>query len=178
MNIAVPEKSAGCMQPFVNEIQTALGAGAYYAALMMTLGLPGICASLEMENGWSARDEYIDWYERYLAKAFPAMDAQECYSMRCGVVHMGQGGLATKSKQKDRVVFMLPNPESVVLHNGVSNNILFLHAVKFCEQVMDAVKEWADDTANHKHVNANKSKLLTYRPNGLPPLIKGLPLIS
>ena len=166
------------MQPFVDEINNAIDGGLHYLAVMLALALPGICTTLEKESGWSGASEYKDWYDRYLAMVYVSMDADECYSLRCGVVHMGQSNLATKTKRYSRIIFALPSENMNIVHRGILNDALILFGPFFCADMIAAVTKWSTDTADNNNVKLNKHKLLRYRPAGMAPYLVGLPVIA
>lgn len=80
------------MDDILNEIDRALAAGLYYLAIAMALTIPDICAALEAENGETNQQKYKAWYESNLAYKYTNITAQDCYSLRCGVLHQGRCG--------------------------------------------------------------------------------------
>jgi hypothetical protein len=80
------------METILEEIERALAAELWYAAIVMALTLPDICASLEAvpnarPDGQRAR--YQSWVRRYGTYHLGVGD-EDCWSLRCGVVHEGK----------------------------------------------------------------------------------------
>src|SRR3954462_740304 len=82
------------------EIEKALDAGLHYAALVIALSIPDICSSLAAapttdpdalrHNRKRQRKRYKEWFDEHLARQLFDLSADDCYSMRCGVVHQGR----------------------------------------------------------------------------------------
>ena len=80
------------MDLILKEIQAALDAKLWYAALAVTVTLPDICASLEAPPGASKdkqRSRYLRWFNTY-AKRDAVLTADRCWDLRCGVSHEGK----------------------------------------------------------------------------------------
>lgn len=160
------------------EIGSALDAKLYWLAITSSLSLPGVCAALERADHWSGQNEYKDFYGRYLAKRFIYMTADQCYSLRCGVVHKATSGAAVKGQPYQRILFTLPEAGGNMLHGCVMNGVLQFDAIQFCRDMIAASKEWYRDNRESEIVRANAEQVFQYRPNGLAPYILGMPLIA
>jgi hypothetical protein len=64
------------------------------------------------------------------------------------------------------------------LHLNVMDDALNLDAKRFCRDVLQAVSRWYAANENEPVVQANIGRLFRFYPNGLPPYIVGVPLIS
>lgn len=155
------------MEVTLQQIERALEVGLFYAAVVMALTLPDICAALEDEQAYSGRDEYKKWYRENLAERFPSMTDADAYSLRCGVVHKGNLGLKSKGSAFKRVVFTLPAAHGGSAHNCVMDDVLQFDAVLFCYEIMDAVRRWCERTKTDPIVRTNLPNLVRYRPDGL-----------
>src|SRR4051794_4573981 len=93
----------------LEEIRRALDAGLFYLAVMLTLALPDICGALESKDGRAHPSRYKRWYIDNVAHLFEPMVADDCYSLRCGVLHQGRSEIVSKALPYGRVIFMLPN---------------------------------------------------------------------
>ncbi len=164
------------MNTILVEIDHALNAGLYYLAVMMAVALPDICAALESRNGETTKSRYKDWYDANLLTKYPNFTADDCYSLRCGVIH--QGRLGHSGMQYSRVLFTIPNAQQNVFHNNIIYDALNLDAVIFCRDVMDSVREWFVEGQNNPQVQANLAHLVQLRPQGLSPYMVGMPLIA
>jgi hypothetical protein len=163
------------METILAEIQRALNAKLYYLAVALSLTLPDICAALEAANGDTSGSKYKNWYNRYLASTYRNITAEDCWSLRCGVLHQGRFGHGRM--QYARVIFTIPG-HGPRLHNNIMNDALNLDAVQFCQDVTNAVRTWYCEKSKDTNVVANLPNLMRYRTNGIEPYIVGMPVIS
>lgn len=189
------------LESLFQEINRALEAGLYYAAIAISLSIPDVCSWLTVDPDptklWSNRrrqtDNYKAWFDANLASRFNNLTADDCYSMRCGVLHNGQFG--RPDARFDKIIFLLPSTDPQrgqirlggdilvtiapgIAFGDVTGRVLQIEAVWFCRQFIDAARKWAFDAANNPHVAENLERLVRYRPDGLPPYMVGLPLIA
>src|SRR4029077_3839387 len=95
------------METILQEIEKAIDAKLYYLAIVLAVTLPDICAALESADGRTRPERYKAWYRANLASKFSFLTEDDCYSLRCGVVHQGQFGFV--NSQYDRVAFLMPH---------------------------------------------------------------------
>jgi len=164
------------MEMVLQEIERALNCGLYYLALVMTLTLPDLCAALESPNGASSGVRYRAWYDANLAARYTTLTADDCYNLRCGVVH--QGRLGHPHLQYGRVLFTVPNAQRNVFHNNIMNDALNLDTILFCGDVIDSVRRWFATAQGTHNVQTNLPHLVQYRATGLAPYMVGIPLIA
>jgi len=100
-------KTAGPLEPLLDEVNVALSNGLYYLAVMLSLSLPDICAALERPDGRTNSEYYKKWYDKHLADKFDHLSADDCYSLRCGVLHQGKIGVQRKGAVYDRVLILI-----------------------------------------------------------------------
>ncbi len=166
------------METILHELSRALQARAYYLAIMLALAIPDICSALESEDGRTHPDKYKAWYGKYLADKFSPLTADDCYSLRCGVLHQGRSEMARKGKAYSRVLFTLPNPQMTFVHRNSFQGAFNLDAFKFCMDVALAAQDWFKEASKTENVKKNLPNLLQYRERGLAPYIVGIPLIA
>lgn len=164
------------MQLIISEINRALSLGLYYLALMMTLSLPDICAALESSDGQTSGAKYKAWYNAWMASEYPRLTADDCYRIRCGVVHQGRFG--HPQMQYARVLFTVPNAQGNVFHNNILNDALNLDVVTFCNDMERGISQWYQEKQGNSNVVANIPRLVQYREKGLAPYMVGIPLIT
>jgi hypothetical protein len=186
----IVESTHPALQRFLEEIKTALDTKLYYLAIATTLSVPDVCSCLECSPNaiWTTPEKYKAWFDANLAHRFSNLTSDDCYRLRCGVLHKGNFG--RPDSRSDRVIFMAPNPSFrmttdivVTIAPGVSfgdvtGKVLQIEAVWFCQQFIDAVREWAVAKINDPNVQTNVPNLVRLRPEGLPPYIVGVPLIA
>jgi hypothetical protein len=178
------------LQRFLDEIKAALDAKLYYLAIATTLSVPDVCSCLECDPNaiWSTPEKYKGWFDANLAHRFENLTSDDCYRLRCGVLH--QGNFGHPKSRYDRVIFIAPN-QSIRMANDalvtiapgvsfgdVSGKVLQIDPAWFCEQFIVGVRQWAANRINDPNVQTNLPNLVRLRPEGLPPYAVGLQVIA
>ena len=103
MKIMTEKQSESILQNKISEIRRALNLELYNCALATALTLPDICGKVEFPNEYS-RERYTKWFDKYVRDQFTAvatklpeelevkyqwLRADECYALRCAVLHSG-----------------------------------------------------------------------------------------
>lgn len=164
------------MQVIISEIERALSSGLYYRALMVILTLPDMCAALESSDGENSGPKYRAWYNKWMAHQYPNLSADDCYRLRCGVIH--QGWIGHNQMQYARVLFTVPNVNRNIFHNNIINDALNLDVTLFCSDMLQSVSRWYEAKQADPNVITNMPRLVQYRANGLAPYMVGMPLIT
>lgn len=164
------------METITDEIEGALSSGLYYLAVVVTLGLPDVCAALESADGTTSGGKYQAWCDAWFIPSYPELTSRDLYGIRCGVVH--QGRLGHPTMQYARVLFTVPNENANVFHQNVMNDALNLDAVTFCRDMIRAVKRWYAAKQGEPSIVANIPRLVRFHARGLPPYMIGMPLIA
>jgi hypothetical protein len=163
------------MDTLTDEIKNAIRNRLWYAALLLVLALPDVCAALESKNGLSSRDLYRAWYDTWLKRKYEMVSADDLYFLRCGVVHTAK--FAHRAMKYKRIFFTL-RPNGMFFHKNVLNDALNLDLVWFCKDMVESVKEWFARKKTDPQVQANLANLFQYHPNGLLPYLEGVPAVG
>lgn len=172
------------MEDFLSQIEKALNYNLYYLALQAVLTLPDICSSLLSSNPEkrSVGKEYIDWCNNNFSSN-ENISSEDCYYFRCSMLHEGQTQ-HSKSNFK-RIMFIEPGHP----YSNMLNNISFImnpndkptidiNLNTFCTDMITSVKNWWLNYQNDPVVQNNYKNMVKRYPNGLPPYIVGVPIIS
>ncbi|WP_414524190.1 hypothetical protein, partial [Umezakia ovalisporum] len=119
----------GPLDIVIGDIQMCIEKDLFYAALVVALTLPDICAALETEDGWARKDLYKNWYNTYILPNYSSLSAEDCYNLRCSVVHQGKFG--RPGMTYSRVLFTLPDRTNSIFHNNIMNDALNLDVIIF-----------------------------------------------
>lgn len=95
----------------IEDVERALDANAFMAALSLILTLPDICAKAEYGNTLGNKERYIKWYDSYIGKyekepdppqgiELPYLSGEVVYQLRCSVLHQGTPNV-DRTKIKD-----------------------------------------------------------------------------
>ncbi len=160
----------------LNQIQQALNQNLYYVALMMCLTIPDICGAIDSPNGIASGAAYARWYNQYAASHCPYLDGPTCYQFRCSMLH--QGSTTNPNSRYSRIVFVEPGSTNSVLHCNVMNRALNLDVGVFCSAIITGAQNWLSSASNNPLFQTNYNNFVRRYPNGLPPYIIGVPVIS
>jgi len=159
-----------------DEIKNALMAKLWYAALVLTLTLPDICAALESADGRSTPERYKAWYDAWLKKKYNGlMSANDLYFLRCGVAH--QAKFLHPAMHYQRIFFTL-RPNGMFFHKNIWRGALNLDLPWFCKDVIESVEEWFAQKKTDPIVQKNLANLVQFHPNGLLPYLEGVPAVG
>ncbi len=176
------------MEAIFAEVQRALQAGSYYAALVTSLSLPDICAALESDTGdttGKSAELYKKWCSTWLIPLGKVgeLTEKDIYALRCGVMHQGRVG--HPNMQYDRLLFKLPDAAGSYWNNVVFENngdshetVLMLDVLTCCNSMIAAAQKWYDTNGDSTNVQKNLPQLVQYRPMGLAPHVIGVPVIA
>ncbi len=158
----------------LDQIDGAVSAGLYVAAMMAAITVPDICAALRSPDGETKPDRYEDWYHTYMGKHYGAsLSADTCYKLRCRLLHQGtQQGLVGGPTR----LFFLARPGPLVMGTSRMNDTLMIGVPTFCARVREAAKEWVE--GNDPQVITNSQKLIREHPDGFRPFIRGYPVVG
>lgn len=165
------------MKDFINQIQLALqNPSLYYLTLFASLALPDICGAMSSENGESSKEKYIQWYDQYMAHKCQFFTGEDCYYFRCSLLH--QGSSQHQRSEYRRIIFVEPSATTNIFHCNILNDALNLDVSVFCNDLIQSVENWLQVYENTELYKRNYERLIKRYPNGLPPYIGGVPVIS
>ncbi len=172
------------MESIYEQIDAALSANLYFLAISATVSLPDICATLATGKHTTAL-EYKEWFRENASHLFKNFGEDECYEVRCGVVHSARmmGG-KHKYSRYDRVLFVPPGSR-MTFHDSVLGNrdgpgecAVMMDAAKFCRAMIGAARAWEKTQAGNDAFRASLDKVVRVRSKGLDPFISGFPVIA
>lgn len=165
------------MEDFLNQIENALEYNLYYIALQSTLTLPDICSSLisATPTKRKVRQEYVDWYTNHF-KDNLYLSAEDCYYFRCANVH--QAKTIHANSNYSRILFIEPQTAPITIHNCIINDVLCIDVNKFCKGMISSVRSWINSVKGTEPFETNYKSFIKRYPNGLPPYVVGIPIIS
>lgn len=181
-----PAKTASSspLEALYRDIEACLKARLYYPAVSIAVALPDICSSLEERRGqpWQ---RYKEWFHEYAAGKFEFFNKDDCYDLRCGVVHNARlGKKHDKHSLYDQIVFTIRD-EGIVIDEGISLGsggvkcaVLQLDVFDFCNKMIDAARAWEVASKDNLTVNSNIASVVRFRPAGFPPHIEGVAVIA
>lgn len=163
------------MEDFLQQIEEALDYNLYYIALQSSLTMPDICAALESQNGETTKSKYLTWYNKYFT-ADIWLTAEDCYYFRCANVH--QAKTTHENSNYTRILFIEPQTVPITMHNCILEDSLCIDVNIFCRDMISSVRSWINSIKGTEPFETNYKSFIKRYPNGLPPYIVGIPIIS
>ena len=173
-------QSAGKLELILRDVERALDAQLWYAALSVSLSLPDVCSLLERpaNEGWSKGWKYAAWFDHNLKQYLPLFTGDDCYKLRGGVLHKGQ--LRKDDARWDHIAFTTPESD-MRLHltlsennSGVEESALILDVEMFCSDMMRAVRRWFDESSENPHLRENLAYVVALSSDDIGAQISGL----
>ena len=150
---------------------------------MGSLTIPDTCGALR-EPGASVGQRYKNWFNAYAAASFntgnPAtsLSADDCYQLRCSLLHENSQILHKVTGQATRVIFVAPDPQDMVLDMSLLDDALALHIPSFCDRILSALSKWDVAEGSDPAVIANAASVVRLHPQGLAPYVVGYPILG
>ena len=164
------------MREMLEQIQKAHCVDLHFVAPSSALMVPDIAGTIDSSDGIASAEKYKTWYDNWVGSACSFMDGETCYQMRCSFLH--QGSFSLKKGTYKRVIFIHPAVRNIHMHCNVMNDALNLDIRKFCSDVVGAAENWLRKVESTELFKANYNKFMRTYPQGLPPYVVGIPVIS
>jgi hypothetical protein len=168
------------MENIIRAIKSSLESKNYYGALFVALSAPDICGYLESPADKS-QVRYEKWFERYILDKYsfhigPSRTLQvflspsDCYALRCALLHEGREEIIEQHAREalDRFHFIEP-PQSGSIHCNQFNNVLQLQVDIFCQDIVNALHAWLEDTKENKDIQQRLNSVLKVYPSNQVP---------
>jgi hypothetical protein len=158
------------LEQIASDIQKAIDADLPYLAVIATLTIPDLCSACETYPPYTVGERYKAWVENYLVGKIPLFTADDCYRLRCGVIH--QGNFGRPDARYDMVIYSYGGG---TIHGGSitcetsedSKTILPLSVQAFFEAMLGAAKAWYLAKKGDVVVEQNLSNIIQRRPEGI-----------
>lgn len=190
------------MRILLDQIERALQANLYFVALMAALSIPDIAGAIDSTKGEATRKSYIDWYEKYvrpisreqrIAELSEGRSPEErqryeeiikpspitgdaCYRFRCSLLH--QGSTVHPKSPFKRIAFVVPGSTPHFFHNNITNDNLLIDLPTFCRDIIKGANRWLAEKQETEQFKKNYERFARVYPEGLAPMLKGLPVIA
>ncbi len=165
------------MRDFLYQIREGLVHNLYFLSLFAALAIPSICGALESDDGIDSRIKYINWFNRYAAREYSNyLTGEDCYNFRCSILH--QGSTQHPNSNYSRILFVEPQATNCIFHCNILNDALNIDVRIFCNDLLNAAEAWLNQVEGTKNYQRNYDRFIRRYPNGLPPYIGGVPVIS
>lgn len=180
----------GGIREFFDQVLRAADAGLYYLALFGALSIPDICASMEAADGRTNASRYAAWFDTHVAAKYavgpdhqPSVTGDDAYGLRCSMLH--QARTEPHKGSYSRVLFVEPG-HGFIAHNNVmivGNDdqwaaVLNIDVGAFCRDLVEAANAWLGAAEGTAVFQDNYPHFLQRYPDGFPPFIGGVPVLS
>ena len=170
------------MIELIAQTRAAIGADLYYIALFSALAIPDICGAIESGDGEATGARYRAWYSQHVLPRYDTLSADECYRYRCTALHQGRSEPA-KAKDYDRVLFIEPSAAQRLRINvkrmkAGGHVAIMIHVKDLIEAILAAAEHWIGTSQGTEPFQTNYDRFMHRQPNGFPPLVVGIPVIT
>jgi hypothetical protein len=143
------------IQHFVDAGKQCVFSGNLYAALLVSITLPDICAALEASDGKTSPAKYVSWFNRYMASRYQMiigldsepmvfLNGNDFYALRCALLHEGASEIQNQRARTVLDDFCFTSVRGI--HCNYSGNayrqVLQLDVVTFCTDILSGAEEW------------------------------------
>lgn len=169
------------LEPILQEIEQAIGAELFHAAIAVALTIPDICAALARDDGRSDPKAYVAWFDDNVPK-LEGLPGDQAYKLRCGFLHQARSNRG--DMKWTRVMFGLEGAhDQMFLQGNMWNGVMqpdtyVIDAAFFCATVVKAARSWYETHADDPNVRKHIGHVVRYRPNGLAPFVGGVHVLG
>lgn len=154
------------MERFVNAIKNCLDTENWYGAIVLSLIMPDICGKIAYPNKKPSH-AYREWFDDYLSGYYRSvidgeeiilMTANDCYALRCSIVHEVTGDVSEQSAKDtlEKFHFSTKGGGQIRIDGEIKINV-----TQFCEEVISATKKWSKDIEGNENAQKAIQELLT-----------------
>lgn len=166
------------MDEIIRQIRVAAQAGLYYLALFGSLSLPDICGALASPDGRATASKYKAWLREYVPEQ--AYDADLIYGLRCSLLHQGS---AMPDRGSIPIAFVMPSAgqgalQRVPIEMASGESAMFYNIPDFVGEITHGAESWLRQFEKTNTVLRNLEKFARLRPEGLPPMVVGCPVVA
>lgn len=160
---------ANPLELILGDIERAIEAKIWYAALAVSLSLPDVCSLLELpaEQSWSKDWKYAGWFDRNLPNYLPLFSGQDCYRLRGGILHNAK---IRKDESRWDYIALTTSDSPMRMHLCVSRNnggtkesALTLDIEIFCQDIVAATRKWYEQKSADENVKSNLPYVISAR---------------
>lgn len=143
------------MEEIIEAVEKATLSKNWYGALFIALTIPDICGKIETPCETSLQ-RYISWFNKYLLVEYNNyLNAEDCYALRCALLHEGSDSIKTQSARKalEHILFLTDGAHKSLFNNcnfnGKIETFLQLRVDLFCKDVCESAKSWLKDVSTN-----------------------------
>jgi hypothetical protein len=147
------------MERFTGSIEKAIADKNWFCTLFLSLALPDICSRIESENNRTNGMKYAAWWNSYCGDQYyfradePMMTGDDCYVLRCSMLHEGVGDVSHQKRKGTLERFhFTSNP----LHLNQLGNIMLLNVEQFSKDIILGVSRWKEFLIQNDPEKLNK----------------------
>ena len=144
------------MNNIIKSIEISLQNKNWYSALVLSLILPDICSKLE-GNKEKTSIRYSKWFNTYLGEKYMTfLSGEDCYALRCSFLHEGSSNIEKQNAKDvlDHFIFISKGAHCNRFDNCNIGDLRYdgksflqLSVYHFCRDIIEATKQWLNDTS-------------------------------
>lgn len=159
------------MENFVDAVRKAIEDKNWYGALFIALTLPDICGKINDSDKVSGRIRYSRWFEKYMKGYNGYLSGNDCYELRCALLHEGSDKTGAKTRDVlEHFIFLNGGTHLNLVQNsnvaGKVESFLQLSVDVFCEDICIAVELWLHSISSDQKIQKRLSKIIEIHDPG------------
>jgi len=141
----------GFIEKVIEEIEKALESKLYNIGLISILTLPDIICQSISDTDTNSKT-YINWFDEYVSKFFSKdvlnntlLNGNDCYSLRCSVLHKGTTDITVQRKRKNLenfIVFASHNPKLFIFKEFEDEKYLRIDISVLFKNIVYGYMDW------------------------------------
>jgi len=147
----------------LEQIELCLQQRLYYVAIMASLVIPDIGGAIDSDNRGTIQKRYATWFDKYVRPRYAGdlnLTGDECYYLRCSMLHQGK---TKHDSDKIKVAFMsFPQSNSagipLVRHNDLG---VLVEPQTFCNNMIYAAYNWLEVVHDDDRFKKNMKNFMT-----------------
>lgn len=162
------------MDALLESIELSTETKNWNAAIALSLLIPDICPALAgVPQG---RPRYLEWFRDYAANRFtmtnpfvsvPLLSAEECYAMRCSILHAGTDELPVDKKNPNlsKIIFTTTGSSFVRM-----NDVLIIDPSDFSNRMCAAARGWMESVSGDSATQHRIKRMIQVQAAGFSPI--------
>lgn len=154
------------MDEYIKQLKGTFENELFYFTLIGCMTLIDTCSALNSQDGETNKKRFKEWYKKYMNKYHNlheaiCFDADECYKLRCRLLHQGQSKIDTDNLDRNIksgvIAFRIP-PGTI--HRCNLERVYYIDIEIFMSDLIEAVEEWLEETSKTDYVESNLRNMI------------------
>lgn len=162
------------MEALLESIELSAETENWNSAIALSLMIPDICPALAGVPQGRAR--YLDWFRDHALSRFSIINsyiniallsAEECYAMRCSILHAGTDELSVDKKNPNlsKIIFTTTGSSFVRI-----DDVLIIHPADFAHRMCASARGWIATVSGDSDIQDRMKKMTKVEDSVFSPI--------